>query len=76
MKSSKPIAPEVLEQIPGLRKKGLSYYKIASLLGIGESTARKYKNYKSAHLKSSDQYIFTNRQLEIAIAAIEKNARK
>lgn len=69
MSKGLPLDPEILCQIPELRKQGLSFYKIAERLGIGESTARKHQSYTP-----STQ--FTKRQLEIAIAAAEKNARK
>ena len=71
-----PIDEDILEQIPFLRAQGLSFYKIAEKLGIGESTARKHQNYKLQNNKPLSQYSFTKRQLEIAIKAAEKNARK
>jgi DNA-binding NarL/FixJ family response regulator len=76
MSSGIPLDSEVLRQIPELRKQGLSFYKIAERLGIGESTARKHQNYRATTAKPLDQYAFTDRQLEIAIAASKKNARK
>lgn len=75
MKNSRPIDPEVLSQIPILKQKGLSNYAIAAMLGIGESTVRKHKNYDPEAV-ATDGYIFTKRQLEIALVAVEKLARK
>ena len=75
-KNKTPIDDFILEQIPGLRAQGLSFYKIAERLGIGESTVRKHQNFKLQNNKALAEYNFTERQLEIAIAAAEKNARK
>lgn len=75
-KNKTPIDDFILEQIPGLRAQGLSFYKIAEILGIGESTARKHQNFKLKNNKALVEYNFTDRQLEIAILAAEKNARK
>lgn len=71
-----PISEDVLEQIPGLRSQGMSFRKIAAKLRIGETTVRKYQNYKLKNDKPISEYNFTKRQLEIAISAAEKNARK
>lgn len=71
-----PIDPDILRQIPELRKQGLSFRKIASQLNIGEATVRKHQNYRPTTLKPESSYRFTKRQLEIALAAAEKNARK
>lgn len=71
-----PISEDILEQIPGLRAQGMAFRKIAAKLQIGETTVRKYQNYKLQNEKPLSQYPFTQRQLEIAIAAAEKNARK
>ena len=76
IKNKTPIDDFILEQIPGLRAQGLSFYKIAEILGIGESTVRKHQNFKSINKKPLVEYNFTDRQIEIAIAAAEKNARK
>lgn len=75
-KNITPIDDYVLEQIPGLRAQGYSFRVIASKLGIGESTVRKYQDYKPKNSMPLSEYNFTKRQLEIAIAAAEKNARK
>lgn len=74
--SGTAIDPDVLRKIPELRKQGMSFYKIATLLGIGESTVRKHQNYRPSTLKPEASYRFSKRQLEIAIKAAEKNARK
>ena len=71
-----PIHSDILRQIPELRKQGLSFRAIARKLEIGESTVRKYQNYRPTTLKPESAYNFTKRQLEIALAAAEKNARK
>lgn len=75
-KNITPIDDLVLEQIPGLRAQGLSFRAIATQLKIGESTVRKHQNFKLQNKKPLSEYNFTKRQLEIAIAAAEKNARK
>lgn len=64
------IDPDILRQIPILRKQGLSFYKIAEKLGIGESTVRKHQNYNPPTKHPIDDYIFTKRQMEIAITAL------
>ena len=71
-----PIDPDILRKIPELRKQGLSFRKIAHQLQIGEATVRKHQNYRPTTLKPESSYRFSQRQLEIAIAAAEKNARK
>ena len=71
-----PIDDYVLEQIPGLRAQGLSFRAIAAKLNIGETTVRKHQNFKLQNKKPLSEYAFTDRQLEIAIKAAEKNARK
>lgn len=75
-KNVSPIDPDVLRQIPLLRSQGLSSYKIADKLGIGESTVRKHKNYRPPTQKPTTEYKFTKRQIEIAVEAAKKNARK
>ena len=76
MPNGTPLDSETLRKIPELRKQGLSFYKIADILGIGESTARKHQNYRATTAKPLDQYNFTVRQMEIALEAAKKNARK
>lgn len=71
MPVTQPLSPEILIQIPELRKQGLSNYAVAKVLGIGETTVRKYKNYDPKGHQVLDSYTFTQRQLDIAIAALE-----
>ena len=73
--SGTPVDPDILRKIPELRKQGLSFRKIATQLKIGEATVRKHQNYRPTTLKPESAYRFTQRQLEIAIAAAEKTAR-
>lgn len=75
-KNVTPIDEDILEQIPVLRAQGLPFRKIASQLGIGESTVRKHQDFKLQNKKPLSEYSFSARQLEIAIKAAEKNARK
>lgn len=75
-KNVTPINEDILEQIPGLRTQGYSFRAIAKKLGIGETTVRKHQNFKLQNKKPLSEYSFTKRQLEIAIKAAEKNARK
>lgn len=70
--SGNPIDPNILSQIPALRAQGLSFYKIADQLGIGEATARRHQNYNQNKPESRSKYKFTERQLAIAIAVSEK----
>lgn len=75
-KNVTPIDEDILEKIPGLRAQGMAFRAIASQLGIGESTVRKHQDFKLQNKKPLSEYSFTKRQLEIAIKAAEKNARK
>jgi transposase len=70
--SGTPIEKKLLEQIPVFRAQGLSFYKIADMLGIGESTARKHQNYYPSVAEPRSNYKFTERQLEIALDALSK----
>lgn len=74
--SGTPVHPDILRQIPELRKQGLSFRAIAKKLEIGEATVRLHQNYRPTTLKPEASYRFTKRQLEIAIEAAKKNARK
>lgn len=76
MPSGTKVSHEVLKQIPALSAKGLSNYKIAELLGIGESTVRRNKNYDPNAVEPRSKYQFTKRQMEIAIKAAEKTGYK
>lgn len=71
--SGNPIDPKLLEQIPVFRAQGFSFYKIADMLGIGESTARRHQNYDPNVVEPRSKYKFTERQLEIALDALSKN---
>jgi predicted transcriptional regulator len=72
-----PLEPKVAQKIPELRKKGYSFNRIARELGIGASTARKYVDPRMPINKPKEPtYRFTKRQIEIAIEAAKKNARK
>lgn len=70
--SGTPLDKKVLEQIPVFRAQGFSFYKIADMLGIGESTARRHQNYDPNVVEPRSKYQFTERQLEIALDALSK----
>jgi hypothetical protein len=70
-----PISKSILKKIRPLRKKGLSFRKIATQLDIGETTVRKYQNYihprPPRNRFNEGKYKFTDRQVQIAIIAAE-----
>ena len=76
MASGTKVPHEILKQIPELRADGLSNYKIAEILGIGESTVRRNKDYDPKAIEPRSKYQFTKRQMEIAIKVAEKNGYK
>lgn len=76
MASGTKVPREILEQIPVLSAQGHSNYKIADMLGIGESTVRRNKNYDPNAVEPRSKYQFTERQIEIAVKAAEKGEHR
>ena len=69
------IDDSIIANIEELRHKGWSYERIAEALNISTSTAKKYAPFGVAtHLprNAADKTRFTDRQIEIAIAAMKK----
>lgn len=63
-----PIDTEVINQIALLIEQGMTYRAIARELGICDATVRKYKNAKPV---ARDEFVFTKRQFELAMIALE-----
>lgn len=81
MTENTKISPQILKRVPELRAKGMTFSQIAQKLGIGETTARKHRNYdytppmSQVAAQRQNSYRFTQRQMEIATTALENRER-